>query len=133
MLPLECVQELRASWLPNITDTGLNRLIELLDSGSPMLIHGCFTKAIPMGCLATHAAWNHPRTSHLTYDAGIQWLSCIAGLNPATSRVIREWDTCGRNDWGLRGDLAAFFRTERERRLEGVVQEDEMVAELVDF
>ena len=81
-------------WLPNITDAGLDRLIELLEKGSPLLIHGCFT-AVPMGCLATHAAWHHPRTAHLTLDAGITWLHRVAGLNPATSHVIREWDCCG--------------------------------------
>ena len=52
----------------------LERLIEMLEKNSPLLIHGCFTKAIPMGCLATHVAWNHPRTCHLTLDAGISWL-----------------------------------------------------------
>ena len=41
-----------------------------------------------MGCLATHAAWHHPETAHLTQDAGINWLHCVAHLNPATSHVI---------------------------------------------
>ena len=55
-----------------------------------------------MGCLATHAAWNHPQTAHLTLDAGITWLHRVAGLNPATSHVIREWDRRGASDLGLR-------------------------------
>ena len=52
MLSPECVHELRAFWLPNMTDAGLDRLIDLMEKGSPMLVHGCFTKTVPMGCLA---------------------------------------------------------------------------------
>ena len=69
MLSPESHKELQSAWLPNITDAGLNRLIDLLEKASPLLIHGCFTKSVPMGCLATHAAWHHPRTAHLTSDA----------------------------------------------------------------
>src|SRR5436309_3003948 len=85
MLSTECLNELRSSWLPHVTDPGLDRLTELLQKGSPLLVHGCFTKAVPMGCLATHIGWSHPRTCHLTLEAGISWLSRVAGLNPATS------------------------------------------------
>src|SRR5437870_13289632 len=116
MLSPQCLQELRSSWLPNITDTGLDRLIDLLEKESPFLVHGCFTRAVPMGCLATHAAWNHPRTAHLTLDAGISWLHRVAGLNPATSYVIREWDCRGSQNWEVRSDLVAIFREERQRR-----------------
>ena len=42
MLSQECVRELQWAWLPNITDSGLDRLIELLEKGSPLLVHGCF-------------------------------------------------------------------------------------------
>ena len=118
MLSQECVRELRSSWLPNITDAGLDRLIELLEKGSPLLIHGCFTRAVPMGCLATHAAWNHPRTAHLTLDAGINWLHSIAGLNPATSQVIREWDCCGAHNWSVRAELLAELKEARRARRE---------------
>jgi hypothetical protein len=116
MLSPECLRELQTSWLPNLTDPGLNRLIELLEKSSPLLIHGCFTRALPMGCLATHAAWHHPRTAHLTMDAGINWLHYVAGLNPATSLVIKEWDRRGAQDWELRADLLAAFRQERAAR-----------------
>ena len=112
----QCIQELRSVWLPNITDTGLNRLIDLLEKASPMLIHGSFSRAVPMGCLATHAAWNHPRTAHLTLEAGITWLNRVAGLNPATSYVIREWDRKGVHDFETRAEILAAFRQERERR-----------------
>src|SRR5437867_4031040 len=105
MLSQECVHELRTSWLPHLTDSGLRRLIDLLEKGSPLLIHGSFSRAVPMGCLATHAAWHHPATEHLTQDAGINWLHCVARLNPATSHVIREWDRRGAHDVALRGDL----------------------------
>src|SRR5262245_10371608 len=118
MLSQECVRELRSTWLPNITDPGLDRLIDLLEKDSPLLVHGCFTKSVPMGCLATHVAWNHPRTTHLTLDAGINWLHRVAGLNPATSHVIREWDSRGKESWPLKQDLLQEFRQERDRRHE---------------
>src|SRR6516165_872075 len=49
MLSQESVCELRTKWLPNITDAGLDRLIGLLEQGSPLLVHGCFTRAPAMG------------------------------------------------------------------------------------
>ena len=116
MLSPECLGELREFWLPHITDAGLDRLIELLEKGSPLLIHGCFTRAIPMGCLASHVAWNHPCTAHLTLDAGITWLHRVAGLNPATSHLLREWDRRGAQDLELRADLLQAFRDERAAR-----------------
>lgn len=116
MLSPECVEELRSAWLPHITDAGLDRLVNLLEKSSPLLIHGCFTRAVPMGCLATHIAWHHPRTRHLTLDAGITWLHRIASLNPATSHVLREWDRRGVHDLELRADLLAFFRIEQHLR-----------------
>jgi len=116
MLSPECLGELRSAWLPNLTDAGLQRLLDLLEKGSPLLIHGCFTRAIPMGCLASHAAWHHPATARLTIDAGITWLHRVAGLNPATSRVLREWDSRGASDLALRADLIAELRAERQAR-----------------
>jgi hypothetical protein len=116
MLSSDCLTELKSAWLPNMTDTGLERLIELLEKGSPLLIHGCFTKAVPMGCLASHLAWNHPRTAHLTVDAGITWLHRVAGLNPATSFVLREWDRRGVRDLSLRADLLAVLKEECKAR-----------------
>jgi hypothetical protein len=116
MLSQETIRELRTSWLPNITDTGLDRLINLLEKGSPLLIHGSFTRSVPMGCLATHIAWNHPRTAKQTLDAGICWLNHVAGLNPATSHVIREWDRAADYDYEIRSELAAIFKAEREAR-----------------
>ena len=69
-----------------------------------------------MGCLATHAAWHHPRTAHLTVEAGITWLHRVAGLNPATSLVIREWDRCAEYDFDNRRELMAVLGHERETR-----------------
>lgn len=116
MLSQECLHELQTAWLPNVTDAGLDRLIELLEKGSPLLIHGCFTRSVPMGCLATQVAWHHPMTAHLTVDAGITWLHRVACLNPATSLVIREWDRQGAQDFVVRQDLLAAFGAERQRR-----------------
>jgi len=102
-----------------MTAEALQRLIDLLEKGSPLLIHGSFTRAVPMGCLATHIAWNHPSTCHLTLDAGIHWLSRVAGLNPATSHVIREWDRNGAANWETRAELLAIFKN---HRAQGAVQ-----------
>jgi len=118
MLSNESVRELQQSWLPNITTTGLDRLIELLATDSPLLIHGSFTRSLPMGCLATHTAWHHPRTAHLSVDAGINWLHRVAGLNPATSHVIRDWDCSYSQDWEFRGQLLALLRQERSQRVD---------------
>jgi len=116
MLSQECLHELETAWMPNITDQGLDRLIDLLEKGSPLLIHGSFTRTVPMGCLATHIAWNHPRTAHLTLDAGICWLHEIAGMNPATSHVIRAWDRCAASNYEIRAELLAAFKGQRELR-----------------
>jgi hypothetical protein len=121
MLSEETVRELRRAWLPNITDEGLDHLIELLEKGSPLLIHGSFTRAIPMGCLATHIGWNHPRTQHRTLEAGVTWLSCVAGLNPATSHVIREWDRASAANYEVRAELLAIFKEHRQTRQQPIV------------
>lgn len=134
MLSQECLRELRTAWLPNMTDAGLSRLIELLEKGSPLLIHGSFTRAVPMGCLATHVAWNHPHTQHLTLDAGICWLNRVAGLNPATSHVIREWDRVGSADFAVRADLLRVLKDYRQQRQPDVATPSpaNRVAELVE-
>src|SRR5262245_40559449 len=119
MLSAECLSELRSAWLPNLTDTGVERLLDMLEKGSPLLISGCFTRAVPMGCLASHIAWNHPCTARLTVEAGITWLHGVAGLNPATSAVLREWDSRGATDLELRAALAAELRAEQQRRQAG--------------
>jgi hypothetical protein len=116
MLSPQSLEELRSAWLPHITETGLKRLVDLLDKGSPLLISGCFTRAIPMGCLASHIGWNHPATCALTLDAGITWLHKIAGLNPATSHLLREWDLRGTADLDLRETLIAELRAELDAR-----------------
>jgi hypothetical protein len=109
--------EFRTAWLPNVSDTGLSRLVGLLESGSPLLIRGAFTRAVPMGCLASHIAWNHPDTRHLgDADAGVLWLTRIARLNPATSAVILAWDREGTLDRDLLAGLLSACRDEQARR-----------------
>lgn len=110
------VAEFRAAWLPHVTDGGLNRLVELLEKGSPLLVHGTFTKALPMGCLASHIAWNHPQTCRFDHEAGVVWLARVAGLNPATSAVILAWDRHGAGDFQLRNDFLEACRDERAAR-----------------
>ena len=108
--------EFRARWLPHVTDTGLARIARLLDTASPLLIRGAFARAVPMGCLASHIAWNHPATNRLDDDAGIRWLAKVARLNPATSAVIVAWDRGGVHDRDLCGGLLAECRNEQARR-----------------
>ncbi len=110
------VTEFRNSWLPHITDDGLRRLVDLLGKGNPLLIHGAFTRLMPMGCLASHIAWNHPRTCDLDREAGVVWLTKVAGLNPAVSAVILAWDRAGNADLELRADLYEACRAEQARR-----------------
>jgi len=110
------LMEFRESWLPHISNSGLSRLVGLLESRSPLLIHGTFTRACAMGCLATHIAWHHPRTEQLNEEAGIIWLTKVAHLNPATSQVIIDWDRNGPNDWELRNLLLSSCREELDRR-----------------
>ena len=102
-------------WLPHAPDSAVDRLAGLLESGSPYLIHGSFARAVPMGCLATQIAWHHPRTRHLADEAGIVWLARVAGLNPATSRVLVEWDGPGCH-LGFRARLLAACRAELAAR-----------------
>ena len=109
--------EFESVWLPNVTDAGLARLTELLATNSPLLIHGSFTRVCAMGCMATHIAWHHPRTEHLNDDAGVQWLTRVAKLNPATSAVILAWDRSG-GEWAVRAELLAACRREQARRAE---------------
>ena len=109
--------EFRVAWLPNVSDSGLSRLVELLESGSPMLIRGAFTRAVPMGCLASHIAWNHPETRDLgDAEAGVLWLTRVAKLNPATSAVILAWDREGPLDRDLLARLLTACRDEQDRR-----------------
>jgi len=110
------IAEFRAAWLPHVSDAGLSRIIDLLGKASPMLIHGAFTRALPMGCLATHVAWNHRATAHLQHDAGVMWLCKVARLNPATSSVILAWDKAGVGDYELRTGLLEACLDEREQR-----------------
>lgn len=110
--------EFRTVWLPHVTDAGLVRLIDLLGTSSPLLIHGAFSKACAMGCLATHIAWHHPLTAELNDEAGVYWLTRVAGLNPATSQVILEWDRGGQADWAFRTVLLRACEQELADRSE---------------
>lgn len=116
MLSQGCLDELQTRWFPHLTDSALDRLIELLETDSPLLIRGSFTGVVPMGCLASHAGWHHPKTEHLHEEAGICWLTRVAGLNPATSKVVREWDSLTPADWEARLELIERLRAEREAR-----------------
>jgi hypothetical protein len=118
MAPNSALSEFRTDWLPHVTDAGLSRLIDLLQSGSPLLIHGAFTHACAMGCLATHIGWHHPTTAHLNDEAGVRWLTKVAGLNPATSSVITTWDQRGATDWSMRAEILRACQNELENRRE---------------
>ena len=84
-----------------------------------------------MGCLATHIAWHHPATESFSDDAGVLWLTRMAGLNPATSAVVLEWDRAGAGDWQLRTRLSMACRQElAAREEEGPAEYDEADCEL---
>lgn len=117
MSVLAVLSEFRSDWLPHVSDSGLRRIVELLRSGSPLLIHGSFARCVPQGCIASHIAWHHPATRHLNLEAGVAWLTGVAGLNPATSRVIQAWDNRGAIDWELRAALLEACEQEHQRRL----------------
>ncbi|MBA4067065.1 MAG: hypothetical protein C0501_25820 [Isosphaera sp.] len=110
------VAEFRDEWLPHTTDAALGRVTDLLRKASPLLIHGAFTRAVPMGCLASHLAWNHPATCRFGHEAGAVWLTKVAGLNPATSSLILAWDRAGLADFDLRSELLAACLAEQARR-----------------
>lgn len=118
------VAEFRRAWLPHITNRGLARLVELLEKGSPLLIHGAFSRAVPQGCLASHIAWNHPTTEHLSAEAGVGWLTRVARLNPATSAVVLAWDANGVHDFELRAELLTACRDEQARRADAFADAD---------
>lgn len=109
------ISELERYWFPHTPDSALARVINLLELGSPLLIHRAFERCAPMGCLATQIAWHHPQSTEIS-EAGIYWLSRIVGLNPGTSEVIRAWDDHGIADWTLRMELLEAFRNEQKRR-----------------
>jgi len=121
------ITEFRTAWLPHVSGEGLGRLIDLLEKASPLLIHGAFTRATPMGCLASHIAWNHGRTAHLHHEAGVMWLCRVANLNPATSSLILAWDRAGVGDFELRTGLLKACLEERDRRAAEVEHELEAV------
>ncbi len=117
MVRREALDEFESRWLPHVTTAGLVRLIELLEQDSPLLIAGSFIAAAAQGCLATHIAWHHPRTAHLDdEDAGVLWLTRVAGLNPATSAMITAWDDGGASDPAFRVALLQVCRCELARR-----------------
>jgi hypothetical protein len=110
-------RELQQNWFPGTSNPALDHLLKLLETASPLLVHGCFTKFPPQGCLATQIAWHHDKTSHLGQDAGIIWLDQVAKLNPISSIVLSTWDMLGSRDVGLRHALIDQFRSERRRRI----------------
>lgn len=127
-MPTDPIAEFRTRWLPHITPAGLDRLVDLLGKASPLLIHGAFTRSAPMGCLATHVGWNHPRTTGCGDEAGVLWLCRVAGLNPATSAVIQAWDRAGVRDFALRSQLLAACEAERARRAVVPADAEELAA-----
>lgn len=121
------ITEFRTAWLPHVSVEGLDRLVDLLSKASPLLIHGAFTRAVPMGCLASHIAWNHEKTAHLHHEAGVMWLCRVAKLNPATSSLVLAWDRAGTADYELRNDLLSACLDEKTRRDEMFEEELEAV------
>ena len=117
--PQSVLDELHQRWFPGSTDGAVAHLVHLLESASPLLVSGYFSKMPPQGCLATQIAWHHPNTAHLAQDSGIVWLDRVANLSPVTSTVLTFWDARGANDLAYRHFLLDEFRAERHRRQQG--------------
>jgi len=118
MLAADILNEFRTAWMPNASTSGLKRLVELLSTSSPYLVHGTFSKACGIGCLATHIAWHHPETMNLSDEAGVVWLTKVARLNPATSWVIVAWDRTQPWERDLRVAIRQLCEAELERRMQ---------------
>ena len=115
----DAVREFRTHWLPKLTDPALERLITLLERDDPRLIRSRWTGASVMGCLATQAAWNDARTEDFGDRAGPAWLHHVAGIVPAHSKVVRDWDQSIEHPfdaWQVRGQLLAMLREEHGSR-----------------
>jgi hypothetical protein len=122
VLSSQARRELEQRWLPNLTDAALQRLIDLLGRGDPRLIQRNWSDAGVRGCLATHVAWNDPRTERLGDYAGAMWLQRVAGVPNETSTVVRDWDLAAHDpweSWELRGDLLRLLREEQIARHDG--------------
>lgn len=117
MPPTDPIAEFRAYWLPHVTNEALCTLITLLEQDSPLLIRRTFCIVKPRGCLASHIAWSHPRTRQLDEEAGIVWLTRVAGLNPATSLMIQAWDDESQQSQDLRLTLLRICQEEWHQRL----------------
>lgn len=110
------IDEFQTAWLPNLNASALARLTEMVLSQSRFLIAGRFDGAVAQGCLATHAGWHHPATAHMDEEAGIGWLTRVAGLNPATSRVMLAWDAEWNDNHHFRVALGEALLAESLRR-----------------
>ncbi len=128
MFSPEFVVEFRSLWLPQMSTSGLRKLIQLLQENSPGLVHGAFTDYQGGGCLATHAGWNHPATAGSGPSAGTEWLLLLKNAG-SLSRVICEWDMVRPYDTRYpecRQHLLALLREElAARKQAGVSQSDE--------
>ena len=83
------MRELYLDWLPNITDEGLERLIELLSTQSPQLLHGSFIDDDDGGCLAEHAGRHHDLCGDRKFP-GLAFAMLVTEAR--ASAVITEWD-----------------------------------------
>ena len=63
-------------------------------------------------------------------EAGVLWLTRVAGLNPATSHLILEWDRLGASDWLARSRLLEACRREMETRNEEPYEDADAYGEL---
>ena len=115
------VTEFEQSWLPNLSDSGLKRLIVLLAEDSRLLINGSWLEDGARGCLATHAGWHHSRSGQYEEGGGEFWLGAVAGIQSAESLVIAEWDAAtGEKARGMRASVLDMLVGERERRTDRV-------------
>ncbi len=84
----------RQEWLGRVTSLatteGLQHLVRLIETNSPLLISEGFEDDNGGGCIYTHLGRFHPVAS-LSPEPGPEFLR-LAGM-PVISYVVRDWDT----------------------------------------
>jgi len=115
MLPQDCLANLNHAGCRTSPMPGSIASSNCWKKEVRFLIHGSFSRAMPIGCLATHIAWHHPATEQTT-------LSRRAMAQPrgrAQSGQLTGHSRMGSGqecNWEVRQDLLGVFKEHREVR-----------------
>ena len=102
-----------------------------LDDGTPSAVESSSSETRPRRVRVKAATTTGAliRMS-IASQVGVLWLTRVAGLNPATSLVILEWDRLGASDWQARSRLLEVCRRELETRNEEPYEKADAYGEL---